>query len=87
MNRQLQNAIIQFIADEFRLDPDNIDSDLDLKVDLKLNPEQISDLLQRIQDSLNFTIPDEKVNHISTINDLFDSLSEENEDLGRSSLS
>ena len=42
MNSQLHNAIIQFIADEFRLDPENIDLDMDFREDLNLTPEQES---------------------------------------------
>jgi len=84
MNSQLHNAIIQFIADEFRLDPENIDLDMDFREDLNLTPEQESDLLQRMQESLNFILPDEKANHITTLNDLFEALSEEGDDQGKS---
>lgn len=84
MNNQLKNAIIQFIADEYQLEPENIDSDMDLRADLNLDPVQMMDLLQRIQESLNFILPDEKINDITTINDIFEALTEENDEPGRS---
>ena len=34
MNPQVKKAIIQFIADEYHLQPDNIDIDLDFEADL-----------------------------------------------------
>lgn len=70
MNPNLETAIIQFLADEFHLQPDNLIPDTDFIVDLGLSPEQVQDLITRLQDSLDFILPEDKVGQISTLGDL-----------------
>lgn len=70
MNNNLETAIKEFLANEYKLDPQNIDEDFSLTNDLHLDPPALADLLQRLQDALNFTIPEDKVLNISTVEDL-----------------
>lgn len=70
MNPNLELAIIEFIANEFHLPADTLSTDTNFKIDLSLQPEEISDLLQRLQDALNFIIPDEKIADIESIGDI-----------------
>ena len=72
-------AIIEFLADEFKLDPSQVSPDTDLSVDLNLTPDQISDLLQRLQDALNFTLPDELLPKITSVGDLLAAVNPETE--------
>ncbi len=73
MEAHLKNAIIQFIANEFKLEPQNIKEDLSFLDDLSLSHEQTQDLLTRLQESLDFIIPEGNLN-IDTLGDLFELL-------------
>jgi acyl carrier protein len=70
MSENIKNAIIEFIANEFKLDPQTVGDDLNFSIDLGLTPPAIQDLLQRLQDSLDFTLPEDKLNNITSIEDL-----------------
>jgi len=79
MNPNLKVAIIEFIANEFHLAPEAITPDLNFTTDLGLSQDQISDLLQRIQDALNFILPDEKSTDLDSVGDLLNALEEDHD--------
>ncbi|HBC72633.1 MAG: Acyl carrier protein [Candidatus Amesbacteria bacterium GW2011_GWB1_47_19] len=80
MNPNLKTAVIQFLADEFQVDPNNLSEDTAFAADLNLSPTQISDLLQRLQDSLNFILPEDKAASITTLGDIFAALEPDDPD-------
>lgn len=67
----LKTAILEFLGNEFKLEPKNIGEDLNFITDLNLDPGGLSDLLQRMQDALDFTLPDDKGRSLATLEDLF----------------
>lgn len=73
----LKSAIIQFLADEFKFDPDNLSLDTSFTQDLGLTENQVSDLLQRLQDSLNFILPEDRETQINSIGQLISSIDPE----------
>jgi acyl carrier protein len=74
MNPNLEQAIIQFLADQFQLSPENIIPDTDFRQDFNLDEDQLTDLIGRMQDALEFTLPEDKIAEIHTVGDLFNSL-------------
>lgn len=66
----LKSAIIQFLANEFKFEPDSLSVDTSFSQDLGLSEPEISDLFQRLQDSLNFILPEDATSNISTIGQL-----------------
>lgn len=72
----LKTAIIQFLANEFKFDPQNLSVDTSFSQDLGLSESEISDLFQRLQDALNFILPEDH-NHISTIGQLIEQVEPE----------
>lgn len=71
-------AIIQFLANEFHLEAENITEDTNFSEDLGLNPDQIAELLKNLQDALNIVLPEDA--DITTVGQLFSTLeSEDNE--------
>ncbi|OGC92846.1 hypothetical protein A3D85_01275 [Candidatus Amesbacteria bacterium RIFCSPHIGHO2_02_FULL_47_9] len=78
MNNNLNKAIIQFLANEFKMNPENLTPDLSFSSDLGLSPQEIQELLQRLQDALNFILPEERTG-INTISDLLGLTEEEPE--------
>ncbi|OGD10622.1 hypothetical protein A2397_06090 [Candidatus Amesbacteria bacterium RIFOXYB1_FULL_44_23] len=79
MNPNLSHAIMLFLANEFHMSPEDVLPDSDLALDFDLTPEQISDLLDRMQDALDFILPEDKIADIHTISDLLQALNPENE--------
>ncbi len=77
MNPNLKSAIIEFLANEFQVNSDTLIPDTSFTLDLNLSPQATLDLLQRLQDALNFTIPEEKISEIATISDIFLALEQE----------
>jgi acyl carrier protein len=74
MNPNLERAIIQFLANEFHLRPEDILPDTDFYLDLNLNKEQLADLFERMEDALNFILTEDKIGEIKTVSDLMISL-------------
>lgn len=74
---QIQTAIIQFLSNEFKMEPDNLNPDTSFSADLGLSPDALSDLFQRLQDSLNISLPEDKVAGITTVGQLLEAVSEE----------
>lgn len=70
MTSNLHRAIIEFLANEFHLEPDAVGEDLNFDSDLHLSPQQLTDLLQRLQDALDFTLPEDAAAHITTVDEL-----------------
>lgn len=71
MEHNLKSAIIHFIANEFKLEPRSIAGmDLNFLIDLNLDREELTALLQRLQDALNFTLPEDANMSIETLEDL-----------------
>lgn len=66
----LKSAIIQFLANEFKFEPSNLSMDTSFSQDLGLTEPEISDLLQRLQDSLNFILPEDATTNVGTIGQL-----------------
>lgn len=79
MTPQIKTAIIEFLANEFKMPPDSLTPDLSFATDLNLSPNQLQDLLQHLQDSLNLILPEDKVASINTISDLLELTEEEPE--------
>ena len=77
MNPNLNQAVIQFLADEFKFRPGDIIADTDFAVDFGLSPDQLIDLIGRMQDALDFILPEDKINDIKTVGDLLASLEPE----------
>lgn len=80
MNPKLETAIFVFLGDKFHLDPQRITTDTNFQTDLHLSPDQLLELLQEMQDALNFTLPEDKPEAIATIADLFSAIIESQED-------
>ncbi|KKU28859.1 MAG: Acyl carrier protein [Candidatus Amesbacteria bacterium GW2011_GWA2_47_11b] len=74
---QIKTAIIQFLANEFQLDPDHLNPDTAFTTDLGLSPEQLTNLLQRLQESLGIILPEDKLPTITTIGQLLDIFEED----------
>ena len=70
MTSPLEKALIEFLANEFKLKPENINPDTSFITDLGLTSNELQDLLQRLQDSLNIILPEEKITQIDTVSDL-----------------
>ncbi len=70
MTPNLKTAILEFLANEFKLKPEEVREDLSFTNDLDLNPGQLQDLLERLQEALDFILPEEKIPGIETIFDL-----------------
>ena len=81
MNPQLNQAINAFILNEFKLEPKVLDPDFDFTDDLGLTPEQLNNFLQRLQEALSITIPEDKILQIITLGDLCSALSSDDETL------
>jgi len=82
MNPQVKKAIIQFIADEYHLQPDNIDIDLDFEADLRIPPAELPEFFHRLQDALNISLPEEKLTDVHLLSDLFNVLNQDYEETG-----
>ena len=80
MNPNLQTAILEFLGNEFHLDFQKITPDLSFSADLHLDPEKLSELLQHMQDALNFSLPEEKTDSILTVADLFTVITQSEEE-------
>jgi len=80
MNPHLETAIIQFLANEYHLDPKNLLADTNFFEDFNLSETQFIDLITRMQDALNFILPEEKISTIHTLSDLLSSLSHDEVD-------
>jgi acyl carrier protein len=77
MNPNLKQAIFEFLANEFHLRPEDILPDTDFYLDMNLTKEQLTDLIERMQDALNIILPDDKISEIKSVADLIDSLEPE----------
>jgi acyl carrier protein len=78
----IKNAIIQFLANEFHMEADNINEDTSFETDFGLNSDQIVELLQKLEDSLNIELPEDQTPDITTVGNLLESIeSEEGEEL------
>ncbi|KKU56095.1 hypothetical protein A3H89_05020 [Candidatus Amesbacteria bacterium RIFCSPLOWO2_02_FULL_48_11] len=77
MNPNLKSAIIEFLANEFQVNSDTLIPDTSFTLDLNLSLQATLDLLQRLQDALNFTLPEDKISGINTISDIFSALEPE----------
>lgn len=74
MNPNLEHAIIEFLANEFHLQSEDLIADTDFRIDLNLNEDEFLQLLTRIQDALEFVLPEDKIAEIHTVGDLLNSL-------------
>lgn len=74
---QLETAIIHFLANEFQTQPESIIPDTDFFLDFDLDQDKFQDLITRMQDALDFILPEEKISEIRTLSDLFESLTAE----------
>jgi acyl carrier protein len=74
----LRSAIIQFLANEFKFQPSQLTADISFTQDLGLTTPEVTDLLQRLQESLDFILPEDSLADISTVGQLL-SISEPEE--------
>lgn len=74
---QVAPAIIQFLANEFQLNPEHLNPDTSFTADLGLSPEQVTDLLQRLQESLGVILPEDKIQGLTTIGNLLELFEED----------
>lgn len=74
MSPHLKTAIIEFLANEFKLQPGNVNPDTSFTTDLGLSPVELAELLQRLQDALNIILPEDRVPQINTVADLTDAV-------------
>jgi len=79
MNPQLNQAINAFILNEFKLEPKLLDPDFDFAEDLGLTQDQLNDFLQRLQEALSVSIPEDKIFLIKTLDDLYSALNSDDE--------
>jgi acyl carrier protein len=80
MNPQLEQAIKSFIANEFKLSGLDLDDpDFSFAEELGLNLSQIEDFLNRLQESLGISIPEDKLSQIQTLGDLYSALNNEDD--------
>jgi acyl carrier protein len=77
MNPNLNQAVIEFLANEYHFRPEDILPDTDFTTDFGLTQEQLVDLIGRMQDALDFILPEDKINDIKTVGDLLKSLEPE----------
>ena len=80
MTPQIKTGIIEFLANEFKMAPDQLTGDLLFSADLGLSPVQFQDLLQRLQDSLSFILPEDRAASINSVSDLLEATEEEDHD-------
>lgn len=73
----LKKAIIQFLANEFHLEPENITEDTSFESDLGVLPTQLPELLRNLQDALNITLTEEQIAGIATVGQLLESIESE----------
>lgn len=66
----IKAAIIQYLANEFQLEPEGVTADLNFNLDLGLDNKQLLDLLQRLQESLGIVLPEERTETITTVGEL-----------------
>ena len=78
---QIKKAITEFISDEFKLDPQTLNPDTSFTTDLGLTPEGLNDFLQRLQDSLNIILPEDKISSVNSVGQLLELVSEDEVDL------
>ena len=79
MTSPLEKALIEFLANEFKLKPENINPDTSFITHLGLTSNELQDLLQRLQDSLNIILPEEKITQIDTVSDLLQAVQEDDD--------
>lgn len=77
---RLQTAILEFLGNELKLDPQNISPDT-VFTDLGLSQGQISDILNRLQDALGITLPEDKDTSIVCVGDLLSLVEEDQPEL------
>lgn len=70
MNPNLKSALLDFLANEYHLDQSAIDENLDFAADLNLNPDQINQLLEQLQDALDFTLPEDHISEVRSVGDI-----------------
>ena len=73
---RLQQAIIEFLANELHLDTGAITAESSL-AELGINEAAQVDLLQRLQDALGIILPEDKVSNITTVGDILESAPDE----------
>ncbi len=66
---RLHQAIIEFLANELHLDVAAITAETTF-AELGVTPDQQSDLLQRMQESLGIILPEDQVSNIQTVGDV-----------------
>ena len=77
MHPNLKTALINFLANEFKMDPEAIHPDLNFSSDLNLSETDMSHFFQRLQDALSVDLPEEKIPLLTTVGDLLQALEEE----------
>lgn len=68
---RLKQAILEFLANELHLETPAITTETTF-AELGVDAAQLSDLLQRLQESLGIILPEDKVPTITAVGDLLD---------------
>jgi acyl carrier protein len=80
MHNTLNTAILEYLANEFKLDPKTVGPDLNFITDLKLDPSSLPDFFQRLQDALDFTLPEDRpISTLATVEDLLQAIDDPDE--------
>ena len=75
---RLQQAILEFLANELHLETPAITAEASF-AELGVDATQLTDLLQRLQESLGIILPEDKVATMTTVGDLLDLVEDSDE--------
>ena len=73
----LKTVILEFLANEFKMQATDLTADLSLLADFGLSKIELTALLQRLQDSLGIILPEDAAETVNTVGDLTDLVAED----------
>ncbi len=68
---RLQQAIIEFFANELHLEPTAITAESTF-AEIGITPDQQADLMQRLQEALGIILPEDQMANMQTIGDVLE---------------
>ncbi len=75
---RLKQAILEFLANELHLETSAIIAETSF-AELGVDENQLTELLQRLQEALGIILPEEKVSTVMSVADLLDMVEDEND--------
>ncbi len=75
---RLKQAILEFLANELHLETSAIIAETSF-AELGVDENQLTDLLQRLQEALGIILPEEKVSTVMSVADLLDMVDDDND--------